>query len=132
MDSLKWVDQTYVEKHQSDDPKQLRPMYHDNLRLYSTHGDASTAKTPTDAAIAYFIRFGRRAGISLAVYLLSYIPYVGKLVLPAASYYTFNRAVGTAAATSIFGIGIFLPRRYLVMFLQAYFASRSLMRELVR
>lgn len=131
MDSLQWVDQTYVQKHKSDDPHQLRLMYYPNLRLYSTHGDASSPKSPTDAAIAYLMRFGRRAGISLAIYALSFVPVVGRLVLPAASFYTFNRAVGPIPALVVFGGGIFLPRRYLVVFLQTYFSSRSLMRELV-
>ena len=131
MDSLQWVDQTYIQKHKSEDPKTLRAMYYPNLRMYSTHGDTSKHRTPMDAAFAFLIRFGRRAGISLAVLTLSYLPIVGRFVLPAASFYTFNNAVGPVPATVIFGSGIFLPRRYLIVFLQSYFASRSLMRELV-
>jgi len=84
-----------------------------------------------DAAIAFLVRFGRRAGISLAIYLLSYLPVVGRFVLPAASFWTFNRAVGPVPATAIFGAGVLVPRRWLVVFLQSYFSSRSLMRELV-
>jgi hypothetical protein len=53
------------------------------------------------------------------------------LVLPAASFWTFNKAVGPVPAVVIFGGGVLLPRRWLVMFLQTYFASRGLMRELV-
>ncbi|MCJ1436477.1 hypothetical protein MMC27_005856 [Xylographa pallens] len=131
MDSLAWVDQTYVQKHKSEDPNTLRLMYYPNLRLYSTHGDTSKRKAPMDAAIAFLFRFGRRAAISLAIYMLSYLPLVGRFVLPAASFYTFNRAVGLVPATIIFGAGVFLPRRYLVLFLQSYFSSRSLMRELL-
>ena len=107
-------------------------MYYPNLRLYSTHGDTSKHRAPMDAALAFLIRFGRRAGISLAIYTLSYLPYIGRFVLPAASFYTFNKAVGPIPAVIIFGSGIFLPRRYLVIFLQSYFSSRSLMRELVQ
>ena len=77
------------------------------------------------------MRFARKAGISLAIFALSYVPIVGRLVLPAASFYTFNKAVGLGPASVIFGTGVFLPRRYLVIFLQSYFASRSLMRELL-
>jgi len=99
--------------------------------MYQAHGDTSKRRAPTDAALAFLIRFGRRAGISLAIYALSYLPYVGRFVLPAASFYTFNNAVGPIPAAIIFGSGIFLPRRYLVVFLQSYFSSRSLMRELV-
>ena len=131
MDSLEWVDQTYIQKHKSEDPKTLRAMYYPNLRMYTTHGDTSKHRAPKDAAIAFLVRFGRRAGISLVIYLLSYLPVVGRFVLPAASFYTFNNAVGPVPAAVIFGSGIFLPRRYLVVFLQSYFSSRSLMRELV-
>jgi len=131
MDSLQWVDQTYTQKHKSEDPTKLRAMYYPNLRMYSTHGETSKQRAPMDAAMAFFIRYGRRAAISLAVYLLSYLPVVGRFVLPAASFYTLNNALGPIPATVIFGSGVFLPRRYLVVFLQSYFSSRSLMRELV-
>lgn len=77
------------------------------------------------------LKQGRKAGISLAVLALSYLPYVGKFVLPAASFYTFNKAVGPQPAVAIFAGSLLLPRRYLVSFLQAYFSSRTLMRELV-
>lgn len=130
MDSLQWVDQTYIQKHKSEDPTSLRAMYYPNLRMYSTHGDTSKHKAPMDAAIAFLYRYGRRAAMSLGIYMLSYLPVVGRFVLPAASFYTFNNAVGPIPATVIFGSGVFLPRRYLVVFLQSYFSSRSLMREL--
>ena len=132
MDSLQWVDQTYYAKHKSEDPRSLRATYFAELRMYSAHGDTSKHRAPMDAALAFLIRFGRRAGISLAIFALSYLPIVGRFVLPAASFYTFNKAVGPIPATIIFGSGIFLPRRYLIVFLQSYFSSRSLMRELVR
>ncbi|KAL9001762.1 MAG: hypothetical protein Q9188_005272 [Gyalolechia gomerana] len=131
MDSLQWVDQTYISKHKSEDPNTLRAMYYPNMRMYSTHGDTSKNKAPMDAVIVFLYRYGRRAAMSLGIYMLSYLPIVGRFVLPAASFYTFNKAVGPVPATVIFGSGIFLPRRYLVIFLQSYFSSRSLMRELL-
>jgi hypothetical protein len=131
MESLRWVDTTYVQKHKNEDPSKLRPMYYPNLRQYSVK-DGSTHSSSTAEAISMFLtRFAKRGAISLAVYAASYIPYVGRLVLPAASYYTFNKAVGLGPASLIFGAGILLPRKYLVIFLQTYFASRSLMRELL-
>jgi hypothetical protein len=132
MESLDWVDRTYIAKHRSDDPSKLRAMYYPNLRQYSTHGDTSQKKTPKDAVLNFVIRTGRRASISLAIYALSFLPIIGRFVLPAASFYTFQKAVGTQPAVLIFLPSIFLPKRYLVMFLQSYFSSRSLMRELVR
>jgi hypothetical protein len=131
MDSLRWVDRTYYQKHKSEDPTTLRANYYQNLVMYSTHATPHQKKSPMDAILRMLLRHGRRAGISLAVYCLSFIPVVGRFVLPAASFYTFNKAVGPVPATVIFGTGIFLPRRYLVTFLQSYFASRSLMRQLL-
>ncbi|KAL8881147.1 MAG: hypothetical protein Q9198_001591 [Flavoplaca austrocitrina] len=93
MDSLQWVDQTYLQKHKSEDPNTLRAMYYPNLRLYSTHGDTSKHKAPADAALTFLYRYSRRATMSLAVYMFSYLPYVGRFVLPAASFYTFNNAL---------------------------------------
>lgn len=131
MDSLEWVDQTYIQKHKTDDPSQLRAMYYPNLKMYSGHAETAQKKDPYVAMKAFFMRFGKKAGLSLAVYLLSFVPYLGRFVLPAASFYTFNKAVGLQPALLIFGSSLFLPKRYLVMFLQSYFSSRSLMRELV-
>ncbi|KAL2751918.1 hypothetical protein ACRALDRAFT_2114717 [Sodiomyces alcalophilus JCM 7366] len=131
MDSLRWVDLTYVQKHKQDDPGSLRDMYYPNLKLYKT-ADGSTHSTSTAEAISMFVlRFARKGAISLAVFGLSYLPLVGRFVLPAASFYTFHKAVGLGPASVIFGTGLFLPRRYLVIFLQSYFSSRTLMRELL-
>ncbi|KAK9783531.1 putative Transmembrane protein UsgS [Seiridium cardinale] len=131
MDSLRWVDQTYVQKHKHERPDTLRDMYYPNLRQYKIK-DGSTHTTSTaEASTMFAVRFARKGAISLAIFALSYIPYIGRLVLPAASFYTFNKAVGLGPAAVIFGTGIFFPRRYLVIFLQTYFGSRSLMRELL-
>lgn len=132
IDSLDWVDRTYFNKHKSEDPSSLREMYAPNLRMYSQHAETAKKKDPKQAMIAFLTRFGKKAGTSLVIYLLSFLPYVGRFVLPAASFYTFNKSVGLQPALLIFGSSIFLPKRYLVMFLQSYFSSRSLMRELVR
>ncbi|GAM85736.1 hypothetical protein ANO11243_037440 [Dothideomycetidae sp. 11243] len=132
MESLRWVDQTYIQKHKTEDPSHLRAMYYPNLVQYQHSSSTSSGKkTPMDAMIVTLYRYGRKAALSIAVFALSYVPYVGRLVLPAASFYTFKTAVGLEPALAIFGGGLFLPRRYLVMFLQSYFASKSLMRDLL-
>jgi hypothetical protein len=131
MQSLQWVDMTYVQKHSDEKPSELRDMYYPNLKLYRPT-DGSTHSESTAQAVSMFLyRFLRKGGISLVVFALSYTPYIGRFVLPAASFYTFNNAVGLGPASAIFGTGIFLPRKYLVIFLQSYFSSRSLMRELL-
>ncbi|KAF4983826.1 hypothetical protein FZEAL_863 [Fusarium zealandicum] len=132
MQSLEWVDMTYVRKHQDENASELRDMYYPNLKAYRASRDGSTHSESTAQAVSMFLyRFLRKGAISLAVFGLSYTPVVGRFVLPAASFYTFNNAVGLGPASVIFGTGIFLPRKYLVIFLQSYFSSRSLMRELL-
>ena len=131
MDSLNWVDKTYVSKHKHESPDQLRGMYYPNLLHYKKKDGSTHSKSSAEAITMFTWRFVRKAAISLALFALSYVPYIGKLVLPAASFYTFNKAVGLGPAAVIFGTGIFLPKRYLVIFLQTYFASRSLVRELL-
>ena len=132
MDSLQWVDQTYVQKHKNEDPASLREMYYPNLRRYSKRDGSTHSRSTAEALSMLAMRLAKKAGLSLTIFALSYVPYVGRIVLPAASFYTFNKAVGLGPAAIIFGTGIFLPRRYLIIFLQSYFTSRSLMRELVR
>jgi len=131
MDSLAWVDKTYYEKHKGEDTTTLRETYYPNLRQYSVRDGSTHTKSTAEAITMFLMRFGKKAGLSLAVFALSYVPVVGRLVLPAASFYTFKSVAGLGPAGIVFGTGIFLPRRYLVIFLQSYFASRSLMRELL-
>lgn len=132
MQSLCWVDLTYTQKHKNDDKNQLRGLYYPNFSQYRGVTSLNPKRTDSWGAVyAFLSRFGRKALISTAIFVLSHLPIVGKFVLPAASFYTFKNAVGTGPAIVIFGSGVFLPRKYLVIFLQTYFSSRSLMRELL-
>ena len=133
MDSLRWVDQTYSQKHKSEDPTNLRSMYYPNLSMYSTHGELEKKQKrgTFDGVLVALKRYSRKAAISLTVYALTFSPWFGQFVLPAASFYTFNKAVGPIPAAVVFGSGLVLPKRYMVSFLQTYFASRSLMRQLL-
>ncbi|TVY55883.1 hypothetical protein LCER1_G001946 [Lachnellula cervina] len=149
---LAWVDKTYYAKHEGEAPSTLREAYYPNLRMYATRDGSTHTVSKAEAITMFVVKFGKKlggfteygtfcqhsltlsnfqAGISLTIFALSYIPYIGRLVLPAASFYTFNKVVGLGPAAVVFGTGLFLPRRYLVIFLQSYFASRSLMRELL-
>lgn len=133
MDSLKWVDRTYVQKHRSEDPSTLRAMYHPTLQMYSTHGERQKKEDRSllDGVILFATRYGRRAAISLGIYAFTFVPVVGRFVLPAASFYTFNKSVGPVPAAIVFASGLVLPKRYMVSFLQTYFSSRSLMSRLL-
>ncbi|QSS60994.1 transmembrane protein [Histoplasma capsulatum] len=131
MESLRWVDSTYIEKHKSDHPEGLRALYYPHLRMYSVRRDGATTSTLASSLTTFVIRYGRRTATSLAVYLLSLLPVVGIFVIPAASFYAFNKAVGPIPALVIFGSGLVVPKRIVVIFLQSYFSSRSLTRELL-
>lgn len=131
MQSLKWVDHTYTVKHATEDPTTLRALYYPTLATYHPTS-TSTNKKQQNPIKLFLLRYFRRAGLSLLIYTLSFAPTIGRFVLPAASFYSFNEAVGTGPAAAVFGVGIFLPRRWMVVFLQGYFASRGLMRELLQ
>lgn len=132
MQSLLWVDETYIQKHKHDKPNNLRPMYHANLNLYTAAAAKPSPQSNSQGGLSnVLVRSTRKGLLSMIVFGLSYLPVIGSYVLPAASFHTFYRAVGMGPAFIIFGTGIFLPRRYLVIFLQSYFSSRSLMRELL-
>jgi hypothetical protein len=131
MQSIQWVDTTYTQKHKTEDPNKLRSMYYPNLVQYSAKGGSSVSRPIPDALKSFFNRYAKKIGMMLGIYLLSMVAVVGRFVMPAASFYTFRNHVGSGPAAAIFGAGLFLPKRYIVMFLHTYFASRSLMRELV-
>jgi hypothetical protein len=101
--------------------------------MYSTHGEKEKKEQRSlfDGVIIVATRYARRAAISLAIYAATFIPYLGRFVLPAASFYTFNKAVGPVPAAIVFASGLLVPKRFMVSFLQTYFSSRSLMRQLL-
>lgn len=131
MQSIQWVDTTYIQKHKSEDPDALRAMYYPNLVMFPTKGGPRSSRPISEAAMSFVHRYAKRMGMLLGLYLLSLTPIIGRFVMPAASFYTFRNHVGTAPAAVIFGAGLLLPKAFIVRFLHTYFASRSLMRELV-
>lgn len=131
MQSLNWVDVTYTQKHKHDDPKDLRDSYYPNLKAYQSLRSKESTPNKRHSFTKLISKFTRRACLSIVIFGLSYVPVFGKLVLPLASFYTFHKSVGLGPAALIFSSGLFLPRRYLVVFLQSYYSSRNLMRELL-
>jgi len=89
--SLAFVDKTYYEKHKNEDPATLRAPYYPNLRQYSLKDGSTHTKSTAEAFTMFLMRFGKKAALSLAVFALSYVPIIGRFVLPAASFYTFNK-----------------------------------------
>ncbi|RCI11130.1 hypothetical protein L249_7448 [Ophiocordyceps polyrhachis-furcata BCC 54312] len=130
--SLRWVDITYVMKHQGDLLDKSRFSYYTNLEQYSPVIPGISA--PDNAAYSLpnsINRHCRKALVSIAIYALSYLPVIGPIVLPLVSFYTFHKAVGLGLAGLIFGSSLLFPRTYLVIFLQTYFSTRTFTRELL-
>lgn len=73
----------------------------------------------------------KRSGISLALYFLSGFPFIGRFMVPAASFYSLHRVIGTPAALGIFAVGLSVRRRYMFMFLSSFWGSRSLVHDLL-
>jgi hypothetical protein len=109
-------------------------MYYPNLVKYpakKTSAPSKPRKPIAAALMAFSNRYARRVAMWLGIYILSLLPVVGRFVMPAASFYSVRKSLGTTPAAVILGSGLVLPKKYIVFFLHTYFASRSLMRELV-
>jgi hypothetical protein len=83
MTSLDWVDQTYRVKHKPDDPSTLRAMYYPNLCMYQPNESAPGSprrekKSSYHAVIAFGKQYARRAAISMIIYFLTFVPYIGR------------------------------------------------------
>ncbi|BFZ56814.1 hypothetical protein PYCC9005_003862 [Savitreella phatthalungensis] len=137
--SLRWCDGIYLGKHDgraaSNNPstsestivkdnqgKTLRPQYAQSL------GAIKPTFTNT-----FMKRTLRRSLMGLAIYAASFVPYLGKLVLPALSFYTLNKSVGVVPAGGFMAFsGLILPRHYTVVILQTYLGTRALTRQLLQ
>lgn len=131
MQSIQWVDTTYTQKHKSDNPADLRAMYYPTLVQFPTKGGPRNPRPKAEVVMIFVNRYGKKLALGLAIYFLSMSPIFGRFVMPAASFYTFKKHVGTTPAAVIFGAGLILPKSLIIRFLHTYYASRTLMRELV-
>ncbi|KAK9429542.1 hypothetical protein V1505DRAFT_330192 [Lipomyces doorenjongii] len=101
-------------------------------RIHSAAASAEKEYVPMPNNAAKFVsRYFRRSILSIAIYFLSLIPYVGKIVLQAVSFYSFRKTVGVAPAVVVFSLGVLVPKIWLTIFLASYWGSRSLARELL-
>jgi hypothetical protein len=122
MTSMAWVDQEYLKRHQNEDKTTLRPLYAPALKRYIPIYRST-----------FVNRTLKRTALGLAVYALSFLPRVGRFVLPAVSFYTLHQAVGLVPAGIFFGVAtLILPRHYFVVLLQTFFSTRSLTRQLLQ
>jgi len=132
MQSLQWSDRIYAEKHAKDDPstQPLRPLYSKALELYARQPHSRSSQS-----FAKFIRRTvKRVALGFLLFLLSLMPGVGKLVFPAAGFYSLYRALGEdfILAAVVGGLGLLLfPNRLYVILTQGWLSTRALTRELL-
>lgn len=136
MTSLSFVDKVYKSKHPESDREYYNPLKRYEIEkpvpAYQPVKNSENGGSNTSDKFEVFIRkYAQRAATTVAVYLLSGVPVIGRLVLPAMSFYSFNQVVGGAAASAIFVLGIIAPRRWMMLFLSAFWGGRSLSRELL-
>ena len=130
MESLEWSDKMYANKHSQETNKEepLRPLYSKTLSLYARNSSY------TQRFSKFVRRTVKRLFLGLLLYLLSMIPGIGKLVFPAAGFYSLYRALGEdlilAAIVGGFGLLLF-PKRTYVILVHGWLSSRALTRELL-
>lgn len=151
--SLAWVDKTYLAKHlpaatasSVSIPVEIQyRLYYPTLSLYKPHKDyiPPSADDPKKALKKrtlkknsplkkFLYKSLRKAALSVTVYLLTFLPVVGPLVLPVSSAYSLHQVTGPLpAGLFAFASMFILPKSWTVKLLQTYFASRTLMRELL-
>lgn len=125
--SLRFVDKVYKQKH----PESDREYYPNLVRYENEYKETDTSLRHRDNLSRFLQKYGYRAMTTIAMYFLSGMPLIGRFVLPVVSFYSLNGVVGTPTATTIFSIGLFAPRKMLVLFLAAFWGGRSLSRELL-
>jgi hypothetical protein len=132
MQSLAWSDHIYLDKHAEDDKSKqpLRPLYSKALALY-----ARDPSTHSPQRVSKFVRRTvKRLTLGLVLYVMSLVPGFGKLVFPAAGFFSLYQALGQdlVLAAAVGGIGLLLlPKRSYVVLVQGWLSSRALTRELL-
>src|SRR5579859_1654766 len=132
MQSLEWSDRIYQDKHANDSQsgRPLRPLYSKALALYAR----SPSSQSTHRMSKFVQRTAKRLAIGFVLYLLSFLPGIGRLVFPAAGFYSLYRALGEdlILAAIIGSLGLLLfPKRTYVILVQGWLSSRALTRELL-
>ncbi len=140
--SLDFVDSVYISKH----PKSKRK-YHPNLvrnrntKCNNTPGLGLISKLMKSLGVKqknskgfskFLANYVKRTGLSLAIFAISRIPYIGRFVLAGISFYNFNGVVGTTAAVTVFAISLMFPPKFIVIFISSFWGGRSLMRDLLQ
>lgn len=135
LSSLEFIDLVYLLKH----PEKTAQQYHSNLVALSSKEhflnpswNLIKAKYTSSQDFAVFIqRYFKNWVANLTIFFLGRLPYVGSLILGLISIQNLNDKIGTVRALVVFGVLQILPKYYSVMFLNAYWGSRSMVHDLL-
>lgn len=136
LESLKFIDSVSLAKH----PNSKR-RYYDNLIALSDDSTTRPIHLSIDSVRKKFFKsqdfavFVKRhvfkALSNIAILLIGRIPTFGRLFLSIISFLNLNDRIGTVRAAVVATLLHFLPKRYSVLFLSTYWASRSMVRDLL-
>lgn len=135
LSSLEFIDSVYLQKH----PDRVSQQFHSNLVALTTEEKYLTpswsqikAKYSSSQEFAVFIqRYLKNWAANLTIVLLGKLPYIGSIVLGLISIQNLNNKIGTVRALIVFGVLQLLPKYYSIMFLNAYWGSRSMVHDLL-
>ncbi|KAI7864576.1 hypothetical protein BDF14DRAFT_1875877 [Spinellus fusiger] len=80
---------------------------------------------------SYLQRTGKKLRLGLLLYVVSFLPYVGRFVFPAAGVYTTWRSLGNTQGIAVGVCFCFLPSWAILRLVRALVGMRALMRELL-
>ncbi|CAG8794957.1 18645_t:CDS:2, partial [Racocetra persica] len=125
MESLRHIDHTYIKKHKND--QDLRPAYTPALERYEYNINYWNEMKQ------YLFHTLNQIKVTMILYLISLIPFIGVLVYPIASAYALVNSLGYKPAIVV-GILMYITpgtKPIAMVFLESVYSSRTLMRELL-
>ncbi|RUS17020.1 hypothetical protein BC937DRAFT_90530 [Endogone sp. FLAS-F59071] len=126
-------------------PKPLDDLFMDSIRFVDEKEALPEGRKPYAPALAkygfkidywgnflqYLKRTFKRLRLSLFVYTLTFLPLVGRFVVPIASAYTVIGSLGLYVGLTVGVCSLILPSAYSITILSSLFAMRGLTRELL-
>lgn len=136
--SLGFIDSVYVSKH----PDNSSHQYHDNLvaltdidleqHSVQSFFDVVKSKYASSREFSLFLRKHLNNLIStIVLFVLIKIPFVGPVCLGLITFLSLNDKLGTVRSLTVFCLLISVPNQYSALFLNTYWGSRSMIRDLL-
>ncbi|RUP17002.1 hypothetical protein BC936DRAFT_139485 [Jimgerdemannia flammicorona] len=126
-------------------PRLLDDLFMDSLRYIDVQEAMQEGRRPYASALAeyefkvdywgnivqYLKRTYKRFKLSILVYALTFVPLIGRFVVPLAGAYTVIKSLGLSLGVAVGVTSYILPPGYGIQILSTLFAMRALTRELL-